>query len=197
MTCLFNARAYRDAGSAAAPRRSCLDGPGTPHTGYWDVVGLCASTSCLMYRARGFRDGAPRARVCRRPSLFLFPAGPGVGPGWVRGGSGVGPGPVPRGPIWDPIGGCDWTRLPYEVMRQNPPSWGFWAGRSPATSQGAAQRRRGGRRGGDAPAPAVFAQLLGGRGPLGLPGGPNGPKNGLLCGTQRDDTSSRRVERGA
>jgi hypothetical protein len=34
---------------------------------------------------------------------------------------------------------------------------------------GAAQRRRGGRRGGNAPAPANFAQLLGGRGSLGLP----------------------------
>ena len=45
---------------------------------------------------------------------------------------------------------------------------------------GAAQRRWGGRRGGNDPAPANFAQLLGGRGPLGLPGGPNGPKNGLL-----------------
>jgi hypothetical protein len=35
----------------------------------------------------------------------------------------------------------------------------------------------GGGAGGSAPsAPAIFAQLLGGRGPLGLPGGPNGPK---------------------
>jgi hypothetical protein len=56
----------------------------------------------------------------------------------------------------------------------------------------------GGRRGGSTPpAPAIFAQLLGGRGPLGLPGGPNGPKNGLLCGTLRNEISARRVERGA
>jgi hypothetical protein len=34
--------------------------------------------------------------------------------------------------------------------------------------------RRGGRRGGDDPAPANFAQLLGGRGPLGLPGSQEG-----------------------
>jgi hypothetical protein len=39
--------------------------------------------------------------------------------------------------------------------------------------------------------------LLGGRGPLGLPGGPNGPKNGSLWGTQGGEISSRRVERGA
>jgi hypothetical protein len=61
---------------------------------------------------------------------------------------------------------------------------------------GAAQRRRGGRRGGNDPAPANFAQLLGGRGPLGLPGGPNGPKNGLLWPTQANEISSRRVDRG-
>jgi hypothetical protein len=60
----------------------------------------------------------------------------------------------------------------------------------------AAQRRRG-RRGGDDPAPANFAQLLGRRGPLGLPGGPNGSKNGSLWGTQGHEISSRRVDRGA
>jgi hypothetical protein len=85
MTCLFNARAYRD-GSAAAP----LDGL-TPHTGYWAVVGLYASTSCLVYRARGFRDGAPRVqgadghRSSQRHresanTFFLCPCGPW---GWV------------------------------------------------------------------------------------------------------------------
>jgi hypothetical protein len=47
------------------------------------------------------------------------------------------------------------------------------------------------------PAPAIFGHLLGGRGPLGLPGGPNRPKRGPLCATQRDEISSRRVDRGA
>jgi hypothetical protein len=42
----------------------------------------------------------------------------------------------------------------------------------------------------------ILAQLLGGRGPLGLPGGPNGPKNGLLWLTQAHEISSRRVDRG-
>jgi hypothetical protein len=89
MTCLFNARAYRDA-SAAAPRR-----PDTSYTGYWAVVGLYASTSCLVYRARSFRDGAPRAcagcadghrssqrqRDLQSIQFSCAPAGPGVGPG--------------------------------------------------------------------------------------------------------------------
>ena len=98
MTCLINARAYRD-GSAAAPR--------WPDTSYWVLLGL--SWACTraprasLYRARGFRDGAPRVRVCRghrssqRLREFLqsihfscAPPGPGVGPGvggpgWVRG----------------------------------------------------------------------------------------------------------------
>jgi hypothetical protein len=95
MTCLINARAYRD-GSAAAPR--------WPDTSYWVLLGL--SWACTrahrasLYRARGFRDGAPRVRVCRGhrssqrlreflQSIFVFPCGPGggsgVGPGWVRG----------------------------------------------------------------------------------------------------------------
>jgi hypothetical protein len=64
---------------------------------------------------------------------------------------------------------------------------------------GAAQRRRGGRRGGNAPAPAIFAQLLGGRGPLGLPEGPNGPKNGSLWALgswgQRDLVKDELIER--
>jgi hypothetical protein len=46
----------------------------------------------------------------------------------------------------------------------------FWASQA-----GRSQRRGGGGgRGGNAPAPANFAQLLGERGPLGLPEGPNG-----------------------
>jgi hypothetical protein len=45
--------------------------------------------------------------------------------------------------------------------------------------------RRVAAQGGNDPAPANYAQLLGGRGPLGLPGGPNGPKNGLLFGQLR------------
>jgi hypothetical protein len=38
------------------------------------------------------------------------------------------------------------TRLPYEGMRLNPPSWGFWAGRSPARAprSGAGARAQGG-----------------------------------------------------
>jgi hypothetical protein len=51
------------------------------------------------------------------------------------------------------------------------------------------------------PAPAIFAQLLGGRGPLGLPGGANGPKVGSLWaagGTARsrqDEPIERRPAR--
>jgi hypothetical protein len=52
--------------------------------------------------------------------------------------------------------------------------WASQAGRSPARAP------RSGAGGGGAPAPANFAPLLGERGPLGLPGGPNGAKNGLL-----------------
>jgi hypothetical protein len=81
---------------------------------------------------------------------------------------------------------------PYEGMRLNS-SQGLWvAGRSPAQVP-----RSGAGGGAPPPAPALFAQLLGGRGPLGLPGGPNRPKNGLLCGTLRNEISSRRAERGA
>jgi hypothetical protein len=43
----------------------------------------------------------------------------------------------------------------------------------------------------------ILTQLMGGRGPLGLPGGANGPKNGSLWGTQGNEISSRRVDRGA
>jgi hypothetical protein len=110
MTCLFNARAYRD-GSAAAPRR-----PDTSYWVYWAVVGLYVSTSFLVYRARGFRDGAP-ARVQGVPTAiaplkdieicnqYIFSLSLRAR-GCARGGRGVGAGPVPRGPIWDPIGGC-------------------------------------------------------------------------------------------
>ena len=114
MTCLFNARAYID-GSTAAPR--WLDTP------YWvlrAVVGLYASTSCLVYTVQGFRDGGPRVQgvltAIRAPLknienlqsiIFLvrprvLPLGPAPGscpPARVRG-------PGPRDPIWDPIGGC-------------------------------------------------------------------------------------------
>jgi hypothetical protein len=58
-----------------------------------------------------------------------------------------------------------------------------------------AARRRGGRRRGNAPAPAIFAQLLGVRGPLGLPEGPNRPKNGSLWAAGGSDISSRRADR--
>jgi hypothetical protein len=97
MTCLFNARAYRD-GSAAAPRR--------PDTSYWVLdcraaVGFYVSTSFLVYRARGFRDGPPRVQgvptaiaplkdidieICSQYIFFFVPAGLGVRAGWARGG---------------------------------------------------------------------------------------------------------------
>jgi hypothetical protein len=58
-----------------------------------------------------------------------------------------------------------------------------------------------GGRGGSAPsAPAIFAQLLGGRGPLGLPGGPNGPKfcslwaAGDTARSRHDEPIERRPE---
>jgi hypothetical protein len=56
-----------------------------------------------------------------------------------------------------------------------------------------AQRRGGAAVPGRAP-PGFFVQLLGGRGPLGLPGGPNGPKIGLLWGTQGGGVSPRRAD---
>jgi hypothetical protein len=40
----------------------------------------------------------------------------------------------------------------------------------------------------------VFLDLVGGRGPLGLPGGQNGPKIGSLWETQGYEISSRRVD---
>jgi hypothetical protein len=45
------------------------------------------------------------------------------------------------------------ARLPYEVMRLNPPSWGFWAGRSPAR---APRSGAGGGAGGGTPPPQRF-----------------------------------------
>jgi hypothetical protein len=69
-----------------------LDGP-THHTGYWAVVGLYASTSFLVYRARGFRDGTPRVQGVPTAIAPLIEnlqsvhfslslrAGPGAGPG--------------------------------------------------------------------------------------------------------------------
>jgi hypothetical protein len=78
------------------------------------------------------------------------------------------------------ISGATWPLdlPPYEGVRLSS-SQGLWAG--PGWTQ---------------PSPGA-AQLLGGGGPLGLPGGPNGPKNGSLWGTQGGEISSRRVERGA
>jgi hypothetical protein len=93
MTCLFNARAYRD-GSAAAPRR--------PDTSYWVALGWRGLVrEHLGPRVQG--GGLPRrgttcvCRVCRWPSLLstlnserhrdlqsihfsCAPAGPGVAP---------------------------------------------------------------------------------------------------------------------
>ena len=95
MTCLFNARAYRD-GSAAAPRR--------PDTSYW-VLGcrglvrehLVPHVQGAGLLRRGTTcQGVPTAiaplkdleNFCNQ-YVFLFPCGPGggsgVGPGWVRG----------------------------------------------------------------------------------------------------------------
>jgi hypothetical protein len=83
MTCLFNARAYRD-GSAAAP-----------HTGYWAVVGLLVREH-LVPRvqgaglprrgptcagcADGHRSSQRHIEICNQ-YIFLCPAGPGAGPG--------------------------------------------------------------------------------------------------------------------
>jgi hypothetical protein len=109
MTCLFNARAYRD-GSAAAPRR--------PDTAYWVLGCRGLVREHLVPRVQG--AGLPRrgpTRVQGVPTaiaplkdisnlqsmFFLVPCGPWGGSG---GGSGGGPCPVPRQPIWDPIGGC-------------------------------------------------------------------------------------------
>jgi hypothetical protein len=70
------------------------------------------------------------------------------------------------------------------------------AGRRVAAHQGGAQGagttppQRILRRGGNDPAPANFAQLLGGRGPLGLPRGPNGQKNGSLWAARGSEISS-------
>jgi hypothetical protein len=112
MTCLFNARAYRD-GSAAAPRR--------PGTSYW-VLG-CRGLVREHLVPHVQDAGLPRrGTTCQGVPTAIAPLKDlenlqsihfscslrvrGWVRGWVRGGSGVGPGPVPRGPIWDPIGGC-------------------------------------------------------------------------------------------
>ena len=97
MTCLINARAYRD-GSAAAPR--------WPDTSYWVLLGLswargrglvhehlvprCTGrgASETGHHVSGCADGhrsSQRLRESAVNTFFLFPAGPGVGPGWVRG----------------------------------------------------------------------------------------------------------------
>ena len=95
MTCLFNARAYRD-GSAAAPRR--------PDTSYWVLGCRGLVREHLVPRVQGAGlprrgttcQGVPTAiaplkdleNFCNQ-YIFLFPCGPGggsgVGPGWVRG----------------------------------------------------------------------------------------------------------------
>jgi hypothetical protein len=49
--------------------------------------------------------------------------------------------------------------------------------------------------GGGAGGGAIFSQLLGGRGPLGLPEGPNMPKNGSLWAAGGSEISSRRADR--
>jgi hypothetical protein len=69
-------------------------------------------------------------------------------------------------------------------MRLNPPSRGFGVG--------AAQRRRGGRRGGNAPAPAIFAQLLGGEGLWAYQEGQMGQK--MVCFEALRGTRSRQDE---
>jgi hypothetical protein len=71
----------------------------------------------------------------------------------------------------------------------------FPAGRSPAGRRVAALGGAPG--GGTTPPQRILRSCWAGeRGPLGLPGGPNGPKNGSLWLTQAHEISSRRVDRG-
>jgi hypothetical protein len=76
---------------------------------------------------------------------------------------------------------------------------GFGLGAAQPGRRAAAQGRARARGGGGAPAPPIFAQLLGERGPRGLhtgrPGGPNGPKIGLLWAAGSSEISSRRADR--
>ena len=91
MTCLFNARAYRD-GSAAAPRR--------PDTSYWVLGCRGLVREHLVPHVQGaglLRRGttcqgvptaiAPLKDLENLQSIHFScaPPGPGVGPGWVRG----------------------------------------------------------------------------------------------------------------
>jgi hypothetical protein len=109
MTCLFNARAYRD-GSAAAPRR--------PDTSYWVLGCRGLVREHLVPHVQGaglLRRGttcqgvptaiAPLKDLENLQSIHFScslrpPAGPGVGPGWVRGGSGAGSSPAHLGSNW-------------------------------------------------------------------------------------------------
>jgi hypothetical protein len=84
MTCLFNARAYRD-GSAATPRR--------PDTSYW-VLGcrglvrehLVPHVQAAELPRRGTTcQGVPTAIAPLKEGLRESGGGSGVGPGWVRG----------------------------------------------------------------------------------------------------------------
>jgi hypothetical protein len=69
------------------------------------------------------------------------------------------------------------------------------AGRSPASAPRSGAG--GGAQGGERPRTSEFcAVAVGGRGPLGLPGGPNGPKNGCfaaLSGTRSRQDESKEV----
>jgi hypothetical protein len=94
--------------------------------------------------------------------------------------------------------GASWTAAALYLPPKAESFWGLRAGHSPA--QVPRSGAGGGRRGGSSPpAPAIFAQLLGGRGPLGLPGGPNGPKIGSLWAAswRHSEISSRRADRAA
>jgi hypothetical protein len=90
--------------------------------------------------------------------------------------------------------GASWTGVALYL----PPTavfffWASGAGRSPARAPRSGAGGRAG--GGNAPAPAIFAQLLGGRGPLGLPEGPNRPKICSLWAAGGSEISSRRADR--
>ena len=108
MTCLINARAYRD-GSAAAPRR--------PDTSYWVLGCRGLVREHLVPHVQG-AGLLRRGTTCQGVPTAIAPLKDLENlqsihfscslraRGWVRGGSGVGPGPGPRQRLWDPIGGC-------------------------------------------------------------------------------------------
>ena len=95
--------------------------------------------------------------------------------------------------LWNFECGASWTAV---ALYLPPKAELFFGLRGLGVAQpGRRVAAQGGAQWGGTPAPANFAQLLGGRRPLGLPEGPNRPKNGSLWASGGSEISSRRADR--